>query len=76
MYIDLHSPLVSTEIRVKQIKRNAKMMPQSEISQTVTAVKRKLVGEKKRKQTRVEPGFDYFPCYLADLGEMVLGYLY
>lgn len=56
MYIDLDSPLVSTEIRVKQIKRNAKMMPQSEISQTVTAIKRKLVGEKKRKQTRVEPG--------------------
>lgn len=56
MYIDLDSPLVSTEIRVKQIKRNAKMIPQSEISQTITAVKRKLVGEKKRKQTRVEPG--------------------
>lgn len=56
MYIDLDSSPVSTEIRVKQIKRNAKMIPQSEISQTITAVKRKLVGEKKRKQTRVEPG--------------------
>ena len=59
MYIDLDSSPVSTEIRVKQIKRNAKMIPQSEISQTITAVKRKLVGEKKRKQTRVEPGKQY-----------------
>ena len=56
MYIYLDSPLVSTEIQVKQIKRNAKMIPQSEISQIVIAVKRMLMGEKQRKQARDEPG--------------------
>lgn len=43
------SPVVSTEIKLKQIKRNAKMIHKSEISKIFTAVKRKLMGRKEGK---------------------------